>query len=317
MSGICLDAAAPGVVVRGIADHHRRLRAGGVDAVLATAAAIEPPDQALLSLGRWWAAHRCDDDPVAVATTGSEVRAAVAAGRTAVVLHFQGSTPLGNDVEMVDAYARLGVRVMQLTYNYRTPAGDGCLEPSNAGLSEFGRKVLARMERVGVLPDVSHAGAQTARDLLRFADGPVIASHANARALCDSPRNLPDDVIDAVAASGGVIGVCAFPAFVVGDGAVPTIGQLVDHVVYFAERVGIEHVGIGLDFADEDEEDYDYFGYDPRYYPRPPWTWPVGLSWWEEVANLRPELVSRGFSEAEVDGVMGENFLRLFTALWG
>jgi membrane dipeptidase len=313
---ICLDAAAPGVTVRGIADHHRRLRQGGVDAVLATVAAIEPPDQALLALGRWWSAHRAADDPVAIATTGTEVRQAVAEGRTAVVLHFQGSTPLGTDVEMVDAYHRLGVRVMQLTYNYRAAAGDGCLEPSDAGLSEFGRKVLARMQQLGVLADVSHAGERTARDVLRFADGPVIASHANARSLCDSPRNVSDAVIDEVAASGGVIGVCAFPAFVTADG-VPTIAQLVDHVAYIADRVGIEHVGIGLDFADEDEEDYDYFGYDERYYPRPPWTWPQGLSWWEDVGNLRPELARRGFSGEEIDGVLGENFLRLFTRLWG
>jgi membrane dipeptidase len=313
---ICLDAAAPGVIVRGIGSHHERLRQGGVDAVLATVAAIEPPEQTLLALGRWWSAHHAGEDPVAVATTATEIRTAVAEGKTAVVLHFQGTTPLAADVDMVDAYHRLGVRVMQLTYNYRVAAGDGCLEPSDAGLSEFGRKVVRRLERLSMLPDVSHAGERTARDVLRVADGPVIASHANARAICDSPRNLSDAVIDEVAASGGVIGVCAFPAFVASEG-VPTISMLVDHVAYIADRIGIDRVGIGLDFADEDEEDYDYFGYDPRYYPRPPWTWPEGLTWWEDVRNLRPALAQRGFAEHEIDGVLGENFMRLFAQVWG
>ena len=301
---LCVIGAAPAVTSRGIADHHRRLRQGGVDAVLATAGAVEAPADALMALGRWWAADGMPDEPVRIATTVSAMRAAASEGDTAVVLHFQGSSMLGGEVALVDAYYQLGVRVMQLTYNYRAEAGDGCLEDNDAGLSSFGRKVLARMEKLGILPDVSHAGERTSRDILRLADGPVIASHSNPRALCNSPRNLTDDLIDAIAASGGVIGICAFPAFLVESGR-PTAENMADHISYIAERIGIEHVGLGLDFADEDEDDYDYYGYDKRYYPRPPWAWPKGLEWWEDVKNLRSVLAHRGFHENQIDGVMG------------
>lgn len=312
---LCVIGAAPAVTSRGIADHHRRLRQGGVDAVLATAGAVEAPADALATLGRWWAADGAPGEPVRIATTVPEIRAAAAAGDTAVILHFQGSSMLGGEVALADAYYQLGVRVMQLTYNYRTEAGDGCLEDGDAGLSSFGRKVLARIEKLGIVPDVSHAGERTSRDILRLAGGPVIASHSNARALCDSPRNLRDDLIDAIAATGGVIGVCAFPAFLVAAGR-PTLESMADHISYLAERAGVDHVGLGLDFADEDEEDYDYYGYDERYYPRPPWAWPEGLEWWEDVKNLRGVLAHRGFHENEIEGVLGENFLRVFGSVW-
>jgi membrane dipeptidase len=307
---ICVDLAAPAFTVRGLKDHHRRLRKGALDAVLATAAAIEPPDQALLALGRWWAAHAASDQPIQITTTTDEVRKAAAAGDTAVILHFQGTAPLGANVDLVDAYSRLGVRVMQLTYNYRCSAGDGCLESSDAGLSAFGCKVVTRMEAVGILPDISHAGDRTAGDVLSRARGPVIATHANTRRICDSPRNLSDEIVKEVAGSGGVIGVCAFPAFV-SHAPRPTLDELIDHLVSMAERVGAEHLAIGLDFADEDEADYDYYGYDERYYPRPPWRWPEGLSWWEDVPNLPAKLGTRGFSATEITGIMGENFLRV------
>jgi membrane dipeptidase len=312
---LCVDAAVPALEVRGIAEQHARLRQGGVDVALVTAAAIEPPAEALASVAEWWAADADEAAPVRIGTTVAALRAHVAAGSTAVVLHFQGSSMLGGRVDLVDAYARLGVRVMQLTYNHRGEAGDGCLEESDAGLSDFGRGALRRMEARGIIPDISHAGQRTARDVLRAADGPVLASHANARALCDSPRNLTDELLAAVGASGGVVGACAFPAFLVSEGR-PTLQTLVDHIKHIADKAGVAHVGLGLDFAAEDERDYDYYGYDERYYPRPPWVWPKGIEWWQDTRNIRAALLDGGFGPDEVDGIMGENFLRAFGSAW-
>lgn len=244
-----------------------------------------------------------------------ELRSAVGAGVFAAVLHFQGTAPLGTDIELVDTFQRLGVRVMQPTYNYAGLVGDGCLEERDAGLTAFGRTVVERMQQVGVAVDLSHAGVRVCLDVLELASAPIIASHANARAVCDSPRNLSDEVIDKIAATGGVIGLCAFPSFVSVDPA-PTLDQLLDHAVHIAERVGPEHVSLGTDFVDENADDYEYYGYDSRYYPRPPWTWPSGLAWWPEVANVGPALRGRGFSDAEVAGVLGENLLRVLDAAW-
>jgi membrane dipeptidase len=292
------------------------LRAGGVDAVLATVASIEDARAAVGFLGGWLDAAARRELPVRVATSVEDLRAAKAAGELGVVLHFQGGNPLETDVALVDVYARLGVRVLQLTYNFANPIGDGCLEPRDGGLTAFGRKVVRRLVEVGVVVDVSHAGVRTSLDAIELANVPVIATHANARAVCDHPRNLTDEQVRAVAESGGVIGLCAFPAFV-SPKANPTLEGLLDHADYLSELVGPEHVGLGCDFADEDEEDFEYYGYEPRFYPRPPWTYPRGIRGFADVANITTGLRARGFTDEQIHGVLGENFLRALGAGWG
>ena len=312
--GVVVDAAMPEVTPRYVKSQLPRLREGGHQAVLVTAASIQSPAEAVLAVGEWWQAHHDPDQPARVATSVAEIREIVESGDLAIVLHFQGMEPIGGRIEMLDAYHRLGVRVMQFTYNYSSVLGDGCLEERNGGLTALGRKALKRMHALGIAPDLTHAGERTCLDVLSLAERPVVATHSNAKAICDSPRNLSDEVIDGIARTGGVIGVVAFPAFVAATD--PTLDKLINHVVHIAERIGPEHVGIGTDFADEDEEDFDFYGYDPRYYPRPPWTWPAGIAWWEDVRNIPEALAARGFSETEITGIMGENFLRVFDELW-
>lgn len=313
---ICLDAAAPLVQPRGLEVQLAALRAGRVDAVLATVASIEDSRYAVGRLGRWLSTAQAGSSAFRLATTVADVRAAKGAGEVAVVLHLQGGAPIEDDLDLLDVYHRLGVRVVQLTYNYRNLLGDGCLETADGGLSAFGRRALRRLVELGIVIDVSHVGVRTSLDAIEAAEGPVVATHANARALCDSPRNLTDGQIRMLADSGGVIGLCAFPAFLT-TGERPSLEHLLDHAEYIAGLVGPEHVGVGLDFADEDEEDFDYYGYDERYYPRPPWVFPKGIGGFGEFQNLRAGLEARGFSGSEVAGILGENFLRVFASVWG
>jgi membrane dipeptidase len=310
----CLDAAAPLIQPRGLEERLAELRAGGVDAVLATVASIEDARYTLGVLAAWHA--RARRGGFRLATSAAAIRAARTAGEVAVVLHVQGGAPLEADVDLADAYHALGVRVVQLTYNFRNLIGDGCLESVDGGLSDLGQRVVARLAELGVVVDVSHAGVRTTLEAIEAAPGPVIATHANARAVCDTPRNLTDEQIRRLAASGGVIGLCAFPAFVTADEH-PTIDHLVDHAVYLSELVGPEHVGIGLDFAEETEEDYDYYGYDPRWYPRPPWIYPEGIRGFADFQNLRGALERRGFNSPEVEGILGGNFIGVFERVWG
>ena len=186
----------------------------------------------------------------------------------------------------------------------------------DAGLSSFGKTLVGAMNKHRVAVDVAHAGVRTSLDAIARSAAPVIASHANARAVCDHPRNLPDEVIKAIAASGGVIGLCAFSSFVTAEPA-PSLARLLDHAAYIADLVGAAHVGLGLDFADETEEEYDFYGYDERYYPRPPWTWPSGIQGLHECGSIAPALQARGFSPGEVAGIRGANFLRVLTTIWG
>jgi membrane dipeptidase len=309
-------AAAPSVTPWSIRRERAALQEGGVDAVFATVASLEDTGAAVTRAAQWL---RVDEDPgvpARVATTVAEIRAAKAAGDTAVVLHFQGSEPFHAEAELAGAFARLGVRVIQPTYNYRGAAGDGCCEPENAGLSRFGKALVTAMNQHRIAVDIAHAGVRTGLEAIERSTQPVICSHANARTVCEHPRNLPDEVIRAVAASGGVIGLCAFPSFV-SAGPKPALNQLIDHAVHIASLVGAKHVGLGLDFADEGEEEYDFYGYDEAYYPRPPWAWPHGIEWLHQSSDISPALQARGFSPDEATGIMGMNFLRVLTTIWG
>lgn len=283
--------------------------------LLTTAGAIEDFRTTMEGVAKWLEIERSQQHAIRIARSAADIRAAKARGQTAVVLHFQGADPIEDELNFLNVFERVGLRVMQLTYNSRNRLGDGCFESTDSGLSNFGRRVIRRMEELRIAVDLSHAGVRTALEAVDTATRPVIVTHANARALLDTPRNVPDDVLRAVADSGGVIGVCAAPFFLA-HGRPATIDMLIDHAAYIADLVGPQHVGLGLDFADEDEDDFVYFGYEERYIPRPPWIWPTGITGHAQAGNIAPALKARGFGAPEIEGILGENFLRCFGAIW-
>jgi membrane dipeptidase len=314
---LVLDAAVPLVTPRSLPQYLPELQAGGVDAVMVTVASLEDSRYAISQLASWHATLRTTELPVRFAQTVADIRAAKQAGQIAIGSHFQGGNPIEADPNLLDVYAQLGVRVFQLTYNARNLIGDGCLEEANAGLSKLGRQVIPRLNELRMAVDISHVGVRTSLDAIELSSAPVIATHANARGIHDNPRNLTDEQIKAVAASGGVIGLVAFPSFV-GPGDPPTLDDLMRHADYIANLVGIEHLGLGMDFAIEDEGDYEYYGYDPRYYALPPWTWPTGVDrFFIDMPNVADALLRLGLSDVELRGVLGENFLRVFAHIWG
>lgn len=315
VSGGYLDAAGPLIQPRTLGKHLPDLRAGEVTTVLATVASIEDSRYALGALARWLSLERQSSLPFRIARSAADIDAAHDAGDLAVVLHFQGCDPIEADVNLLDAYYALGVRVMQPTYNARNRLGDGCLERANSGLSKLGRAAIARMNELRIAIDVAHVGRRTSLEVIEASSAPVIVSHGNACGVYESRRNLTDEQIKAVAASGGVIGVCAFPGFV--SAADADLGKLLDHVDYLAALVGAEHVGLGLDFSTETEEDYDYFGYEEDTYPRPPWIWPPGIAGFTDIRNIADALAWRGYRTEQIDGIASGNFLRVFREVWG
>jgi len=314
--GILLDAAAPLLEPRSLNRRLPPIVAGGVDALLATVGAIEDFRTTMEVGSKWLEIDRMGGHNIRIARSVADIRTAKASGKTAIVIHFQGADPIEDELDFLNAFRDCGLRAMQLTYNSRNRLGDGAFEPTDAGLSKFGKKVVKRMEELSIAVDLAHAGNRTTLDAAAAASRPIIVSHANARALCDTPRNLTDEAIRAVAASGGVIGICAFPYFIKRTGT-PDLEGLVDHADYISRLVGPQHVGLGFDFADEDEDDYVYYGYDDRYIPHPPWTWPAGISGHADARNVAGSLRARGFSATETRGILGENFLRVFEAIWG
>jgi membrane dipeptidase len=314
VEGGYLDAAAPLIQPRTLAKCLPELRAGEVSAVLTTVAGIEDSRYALGVLGAWLRLERSASLPFRIVRQARDFETAASKGELSVVLHFQGGDPLENDVNLIDVFHGLGVRVIQLTYNFRNRLGDGCLERANSGLSKLGKAAVARMNQLGVVIDVAHVGRRTSLEIIEASTAPVIVSHANACGVYESRRNLIDEQIRAVAASGGVIGVCAFPGFVAAGS--PNLDRLLDHIDYLVGLVGGEHVGLGFDFSQETEEDYEYFGYEEDTYPHPPWTYPTGIAGFGDIKNVGAGLRRRGYKAEQIEGIARRNFLRVFQEVW-
>lgn len=289
-----------------------RFRASGVDHISLTAAASnEDAVAALARLGflrRELAPHH---DWIAIADTAPAIRAARGAGLMSVSFHFQTATPLAANLDLVEAFKGAGIGRSILAYNEANVFADGCHEPRNGGLSAYGRRLVERMDQVGMVVDLSHCGERTSFDTM---EAPLkrapIFSHSNARALFDHERNITDAQIKACAARGGYIGINGVGMFLGVDG--PRLPETIaEHVAHIAALAGADRVGLGLDFMFLEGSDYGFFhgapGRWPRGYPAPPWDFFQP----EQFGELMVALEAKGFSRAELIGVLGENYLRL------
>lgn len=258
----------------------------------------------------------------------ADIRAARDAGRLGIIYQFQDTTALEDDADRVDTFATLGVRILQLTYNKRNLAGDGCLERSNAGLSDFGREVIGKIEEANILLDLAHAGQRTVAEGIAAAKRPPAITHTGCRALIDLPRNVHDAELRALAEKGGVAGIYLMP-FLRLSGQ-PGREDLIRHIEHAVNLCGEDHVGIGTDnpllgytIDDEMKNQHREF-YEARQ--------KAGISAPGESADvynfvegyndvsrfdrLAADLKRRGWSGARVDKVLGGNFVRLFGEVW-
>jgi len=247
--------------------------------------------------------------------TWADIERVRRAGKVGVLLAFEGAEPLGYDLAALRLFYAVGLRMMSLTWSRRNAFGDGAWDnASRGGLTRLGRQAVAEMNRLRIVVDVSHASDRTAWDLLEVASGPVIASHSNARALREHPRNLPDDLLGAIAQTCGVIGVTAVPGFISANPA--TLAAWVDHLEHVVEVAGLDHVGIGADFIERVRElggILEMAAWGPDFGPElPPFDGMQGPS---DLPGLTAELQRRGFSEADLAKIYHENYLRVFQAV--
>jgi membrane dipeptidase len=203
---------------------------------------------------------------------------------------------------------------MLLTYNRHNELGGGCLDADNPGLTDFGRKVLDEMCRVGMVPCCSHVSERTAREVLERSALPVIFSHSNARAVWDHPRNISDEAIRACARTGGVVGINGIGPMV-GSGPVTVEGVLA-HVCHVADLVGPEHVALGLDY-DFDVHDEGSATLDRQYYI-PAALFPDGFSILppERIGDLASGVGTRGWTGHDIAAFLGGNLRRIAGAAW-
>jgi len=249
--------------------------------------------------------------------------------RFAVVIGTQDTSMVGPELDRLALMKKDGVLSVQLTYNNRNLAGDGALEPANAGLSKLGKATIERIEAERQLLDLSHGGARTMAEATAFAKRPLVISHTGARAIADHPRNTDDATIRAVAEKGGVVGVYFMP-FLALD-MHPKGADLIAHVEHVARIAGEDHVGIGTDNGVLpmilDEETRRKLDNSQRQRIN------AGIAAPGEAVGVYPmvadynsvdryrriasDLATRGWSTARLEKLMGGNFLRVYRDAWG
>ena len=277
-------------------------------------------------------------DHVPRAAFPGDIVAAKEAGRHCLYLTCNGvplpgeQATVEQELRFISQFFELGCRMMHLTYNRRNPIGDGCAEPANAGLSDFGRAVIASMNEVGVIADVAHTGWQTCLDAAAASQGPIVSSHSACEALNRHHRCKPDEVMKAIADKGGTLGITNVPAFLGGSGC---IDAMLDHIDHAVKVVGADHVTIGTDrpyvSCRVKEESAKV---PPRPGSRPRWEalWavddPVHRSEWKEEAMVRSTawtnwplftvgMVQRGHSDDDIRKILGGNILRVAREVLG
>lgn len=241
-------------------------------------------------------------------------------GRLGVLMGFQGASMIGADLSRLSLLARLGLRCIQLTYTAANLYGDGCGERRNAGLSILGQEFIAAVNELPLLLDLSHCGHATSLEAAELAKAPVV-THANAYAVNANDRNKKDELLRAVAAKDGVIGICALPRPV--HPHAPTLGHLLDHLQHIEQIVGTSRVGLGLDFIEglQDRKVVlpesrrwrtlrpDIFGNVDDFVTQ---QYPEGIRGIRMLPNLTQRLFDQSRSRDEVAAILGGNWLRVF-----
>lgn len=300
---------------------YRHLREGGITAINASVAVWEGTKQTLQNIGRFYRDFEVYSQYIRPVTTVADIHAAKREGKAGVILGFQNSSPIEEDLDLVEVFYRLGVRVIQITYNDLNFVGAGCYERNDVGLSQFGVDLVERMNRLGMVVDLSHVGYKTTMDAIEVSKDPVWFSHANPMALKEHPRNKTDEQVKFLVSKGGVVGVNIFPPFLK-KGYDSTLADVIDIFDYWVQVAGIDHVSVGLDFTENQSE--EWFRWlmsgkrkDSTVTPlQLPLKLPAGITRADEMPNLTEALLKRGYSEDAIRKILGESVLRLLGRVW-
>ena len=307
------------------------LVAGGINAINVTTCHFEADfRQACEEISRWHGMLSRPDTSFRQIETTADFDAAIADGKVGVILGWQNSRPVSDELDRFYFFRRLGLRIMQLTYNYRNAFGDGCLEPEEAGLTLLGRDAVRIMNELGIAIDLSHVGQQTMLDVIELSNQPVLITHANARALANLERNKTDDIIKAVAEKGGVIGASIYGPMCWDQdpNRKPTLDDFYRHLDYLVEVAGIDHIGFGTDLATG--SNYQKMAFERGHWRRweginrfnrtfgeaIPDRYLADCNKHSDLPKITEALIARGWSEDHIRGYLGGNFRRVFEQVW-
>lgn len=297
------------------------MRRGGITAANCTCSIWENFRDSMDQIVHWQRHFRDHADLITQVFTTVDIHRAKAQGRTGIILGWQNLSGIEDRLEYLGLFKALGVGVMQMAYNTQNWVGSGCYEKHDGGLSEFGHEVVAEMNRLGILCDLSHVGAKTSEDVIRASNKPVAYTHCLPAGLKAHPRNKSDAQLRFIAERGGFVGVTMFTPFLP-QGAKAVVDDYVAAIEYVIDLVGEEQVGIGTDFTQ---------GWGPEFFD---WITrdkgrtrkltefgeilnPEGFRTIGDFPNLTAAMERRGWSETRTRRVMGENWLRVLREVWG
>ncbi len=248
-------------------------------------------------------------------------------GKLGIILSFESADMFEGKIERIELFRNLGVRVMQLSYNRKSPFGAGVMEPNGGGLTALGHDAVGKMNALGVALDLSHANPQTTADAITVSTKPVIMTHAGCTAVHPHPRNKTDEQLRALAAKGGVVGIYDLP-YLAASPKQPTVDDYMAHMEHALKIMGEEHVGIGSDVGIEPfdtspkgmaefnkfEEERQKSGLAAPEEDRP--TYVVGLNTPRRIEVIADQLLKRGYPASTAEKVIGANFARVFGEIW-
>jgi membrane dipeptidase len=305
----------------------RQMREGGVAAVHVTIAYHELFRETVSNIVRW---NRCFERwPHLICRAGSaaDVLRAREEGRTAIVFGLQNPSSIEDDIGLVEVLHQLGVRFMQLTYNNQSLLATGCYEAEDTGLTRMGRQVVAEMNRVGMVVDMSHSAERSTLEAIAASSRPIAITHANPHRWHPARRNKSDDVLRALAQSGGMLGLSLYPHHL-NDGSACTIASFCEMAARTADLIGVDHLGIGSDLVQGQPDSVVEWMRNGRWSKETDYGegsaanagFPTPVPWFADntgFAGIARGLARAGFSTAEVEKIMGGNWLAFFEKSFG
>lgn len=251
------------------------------------------------------------EDIALVVERADDFERAQRSSRLAIVLGYQNVPGVGEDLRILELFADLAVRCIQIAHNRAGLYAGGCADELDEGLSPLGRDLICELNRLRIVVDLSHTGERSTIEALQCSTAPVCITHANAKAVCANPRNKSDAVLDALKENGGVIGLCYLPPMVRMGGARPEASDMLAHVTHVRDRIGADHIGIGSDFIeDQPPERYQEFLRNPELYGTWPWRFPISTL--DEQQAFIGSLSQHDFTADDIAAFAGGNFLRAF-----